>query len=551
MKKRLISIIASVCLIVCSVFTFVGCDLYHDNNSRYYKEVVAKVGDEEITRNEVLTMFNYYYYTNYYYYYGYSEDDVYEMVLEALIKNKIKVIEAKKIPELALTEEDKTRIWQSVFEYVDSQIDSIETEIRTTLGVEEEAEEEKSTTDYKTYSDEYVKTIPGQEAEEPITIKTKEEFLKDLTASVDKNVDYYKYLAYRKYLSQLKRSAEIYEKNPGTTEQIFDKELQRLYDYYEESRIVTKYNNYCKSKLNITNEQIEQKYIELLNTQKQNFDIGSNYNKTITSSSNEDLILYNKSSDHFYVQQILLKYADYNDDLRTSEYLKGLDSYSSSSSSSLENDFVKEYQEEREKYALGEGNLNMDYINPDTGHTNEDNDGNELTFTFAEFDGMIADLQAKYDSGLLSDSEFIKGFYKLKFEFSKDSNVTDLTKLSNQYGYCLSTNSADSNSYVTEFSDCAYETYNEFKNGNLKITRCITDFGVHYLLCTNTTTAGEKGLDYQYSPVTNETVGDYIYELLVTEALSNCISEVESSLYNKYQNSGLIEIKFDNYKDVL
>ena len=409
MKKRLISIVASVCLIVCSVFTFVGCDLYHDNNSRYYNEVVAKVGDEEITRNEVLTMFNYYYYTNNYYYYGYSEDDVYEMVLEALIKNKIKVIEAKKIPELALTEEDKTRIWQSVFEYVDSQIDSIETEIRTTLGVEEEAEEEESTTDYKTYSDEYVKTIPGQEAEEPITIKTKEEFLKDLTASVDKNVDYYKYLAYRKYLAQLKRSAEIYEKNPGTTEQIFDKELQRLYDYYEESRIVTKYNNYCKSKLNITNEQIEQKYTELLNTQKQNFDIGSNYNKTITSSSNEDLILYNKSSDHFYVQQILLKYADYNDDLRTSEYLKGLDSYSSSSSSSLENDFVKEYQEEREKYALGEGNLNMDYINPDTGHTNEDNDGNELTFTFAEFDGMIADLQAKYDSGLLSDSEYTFG----------------------------------------------------------------------------------------------------------------------------------------------
>ena len=550
MKKKIISILASICLMLCSVFTFVGCDLYHSNNNRFYKEAVAKVGDEVITRNEVLTMFNYYYYTNNYYYYGYSEDDVYEMVLEALIKNKIKIIEAKKLDELALTDEDKTRIWKSVFDYIDNQIESIETEIKKTLGVEEEDTEEEDNKTYTKYED-YKKTNPGESTEEPIEVKTKEQFLEEFNQSVNKETDYYKYLAYRKYLAQLKRSAEIYEKNPGTTEFLFNKELERLYKYYEESRIVTKYNNYCKAKLTITDEQIEQKYNELLNTQKQKFEIGNNYNKTITNSSNNDLIIYNKNGDHFYVQQILLKYADYSDDLRTSEYLKGLDSYSSGSSSSLENQFTEEYKRDREEYALGEGNLNMDFINRDTGHTNEDKDGNELKVTFAQFEAKLNELQRQYNENEITDKEFVKEFYKLKFEFSKDSNVTDLTKLSNQYGYCLSTDSSESNSFVTEFSDCAYETYNEYKNGKFVIKRCITDFGVHYLLCTGTTTAGQKGLNDTYSMVTDETIGDYIYETLVADAVKNCLSELESSLYNKYLNAGFIDVKYKNYKDVL
>ena len=300
MKKKIISILASICLMLCSVFTFVGCDLYHSNNNRFYKEAVAKVGDEVITRNEVITMFNYYYYTNNYYYYGYSEDDVYEMVLEALIKNKIKIIEAKKLDELALTDEDKTRIWKSVFDYIDNQIESIETEIRKTLGAEEEDTEEEDDKTYTKYED-YTKTIPGESTEDPIDVKTKEQFLEEFYQSVNKDTDYYKYLAYRKYLAQLKRSAEIYEKNPGSTDVLFNKELERLYKYYEESRIVTKYNNYCKAKINITDEQIEQKYNELLNTQKQKFEIGNNYNKTITNSSNKYIIrmatifMYNKS----------------------------------------------------------------------------------------------------------------------------------------------------------------------------------------------------------------------------------------------------------------
>ena len=544
MKKRFYSIMVSLCFLVLSCFTLTGCDLFHDNNKRYYDEAVALVNGEEITRNEVLTMFNYYYYTNGYYNYGYTEDAVYEMVMEALIKNKLMVIEARKIEALNLTDKDKTEIWEQVFNYIDEQLNTYEDEIRTLYNAPDRVVDEDKEETLYVFKENYERTDPSKIEESDVEVRTYEALKKEFDDSVKESVDYYRYLAYRKYVAELKRSADLYEKNPGTKEECLDREIERLYKYYEESFLVEKYTNYRKTQIVVSDDAILARYNELIKEQMQSFAMGSAYDKAVTNTKMTDLVLYHpEAGSYFTVQQILLKFADYDDEIKASAHLSTQKGYVAQKGDK-DGELIKQYLAYRDAYAYKtEGSLDMSYIDDET-HKMVSKEDSELTY--ATLDGIILGLN---ESGK-SNEDIAEEFFKLKYHYSKDGGVTDQTNLLNLMGYALPVDSTKDSGYVSEFNELAYELYNNF-DGNCKIGKVVTNYGVHYLMITGVLNKNVLGLEDTFSLVTKQKVKDFLYEQILTEELNNCSNRIGSELYNQYYAKGLIDIKFDKYEDVL
>ena len=558
MKKKMLSIFLSFCLIFTSLFTLSGCDLLHDNDKRYYDEAVAKVGDDIITRNEVLTMFNYYYYTMGYYQYGYSTEVVYQMVIEALVKNKIMVIEAQSIEECAINDADDFYIWEQVFKNVYAQIDENEDKIRALFGVEErEVSEEEKDENLVTF-EEYEKSKPNGEIKSAEICRTKAEWLQDLATSTDKATNYYRFLAYSRYISGLEKSADKYGKDEKTGAELLDQELNRLYEYYKESRYVEKYTAYMTNRITISEDEIQTEYQKALNKQLQEFTVSGAFGDKIVNTSNTDLVVYRQNGNYYTVQHILLQFSDYNTDLKASEYLYNLDNYVSSydSNQNLEQTFIDDFLKERENYAMNnEESLNMDYINPTTGKTNFDNDGNEVDYTLSDFDDMIFGIDGiytKYESGEITYEELAKEFFQLKFSFSKDGGVTDLTSITNLMGYVLPTSEAEGNSFVKEFADTCYDLYDQFTtDGSYGIQKVVTNFGVHYIMFTGVMGQGTLTLDDKFTLVSDQTVGEYFYENILKDKENSISADIGSVLYNQYYNSGLIEIFCETYEDCI
>ncbi len=575
MKKKLISIMLTFTMIITSAFIFSGCGILQNNNKRYYADAVAKVGDEVVTRNEVLTMFNYYYYSYGYYQYGYSEEQVYTMVLESLIKNKIIVQEARKLEECKLNDDDRAYIWEQVFENISSQIDSHEAEIKKIYGIEEDSEENNNSTETK--FTEYERATAESELAKAEVVKTKEEWLKSIQSEADEKTNKYRYLAYRKFVNELVKSAKMYDKNVGSEEEILEQEIDRLFKYYEESRLVAKYTALKTATLSVTDAEINDYYNELKRKQSQSFQASGAYESAITSTSSTELVVKRSASTkYFTVQHILLKFADYDDTIEVSTNVKGASQYLAQlpyftyqkGSGSIESQLEEEYLKARENYASEEGSLDLTYINSTTGKTNCDDDGNEKKLTkLSEFDVIINKIVDDYNNALSTYNESEKTeedkktlqnaertlaeeFFKLKFSYSKDSNVTDLTNLTNLIGYTFSQNKSDSNSYVAEFSETAYELYDEFKdNQTYGIKKVVTNFGVHYIMFTGEVKAEDLVLEDTFTMVRNQTVEDYIFDKLLSDKVTNKINDLTSLLYNEYKSNGDVEIICKTYEE--
>lgn len=581
MKKRICSILLMVCISFSCLFAFTGCSLFPENNKRYNAQVVAKVGDEEITRNDIATWFNYYYYTCYMYN-EYTEEQVYDMALNNLVKFKIIINEAKHNKDLKLTTADKNDIWRQVFEYVDGVVDDYESDIKKRYGLEvkEDEPKEEEPTIFTEYS--------RKEVEYIIDYDQSSKELNDKYVAPKKEDNYYRYLAYKKYLKELKKSYEANYDEKLTEEEAFNEELNRYYKYYEDQKYVQKYNDYCLSNIEIADEAIIDRYVQIINSQMQEFDSNESYLSKITGTSHEEFVLYNDEDYQcFSVQQIVLSFNDMrsvthnNGTVNASEYLFSLDGYvfDAEEKTELEKFRVDKYLELRDKYAY-EGNIDMTYIDPETGKTT-DEDGEKIVKTYADFEQELAAIINEYHAGDVEDEarirKFVQDFYKLKFSYSKDGGVTDLTNIFNKVGYVFPSDEDQMTaSWVSEFTNAAYEVYDDFKREGVYTTRTfVSNYGIHVLQFTGELNQGPvadktiAALKSQYvSKTVDQTVYDYIHDLLLSEMLSSSSNSayyfqsmlgenvsavlyerVSSILYNQYVTQEKIEIKFPTYED--
>lgn len=172
MKKLSALIICLLMIVTCGL---AGCATFSINKVKYYNEVLAKVGNTNITRFEVLNAYNSYGNSYFVQQQGKSESEAIESTLDLLIDREslyqYALTEAKYKP----TSSQVNSIVEEMFSSLDNQMNDYVSTAKKILNienVEEDVEEEKSETTYK-YED-YVYT-PRATLEEVRTYYTNAE----------------------------------------------------------------------------------------------------------------------------------------------------------------------------------------------------------------------------------------------------------------------------------------------------------------------------------------------------------------------------------------
>ena len=232
-----------ICLLMLITCGLAGCATFSIDKVKYYNEVVAKVGDKNITRYELLSAYNSYGKT----YFGSDEQEAINKTLDTIIERE--VLYQYGVENNALYKPNVYQVNEAVksmFDNLDEQMDDYIKQSKTILNIkieETETEDEKSDTayllkDYKYSPRAKVVNVDGvnkikytEQKEEEITeeyIDTM--YLEDHTkAGVIEEIK-------TKYLAHFKKSLEIEEKENATA--IYNQSLKLLssslmeYEYY-------------------------------------------------------------------------------------------------------------------------------------------------------------------------------------------------------------------------------------------------------------------------------------------------------------------------------
>ncbi len=547
MKKKFLAFLLTICVALGSLVGLTGCSLVSDSSSRYYDEVVAYVGDKTITREELLSYYsNYSYYT----YYGYTSEQVFDMVYSMLINQKAFLSEAEK--QVTLTITDENAIWESVRETINGYLDTYEDTVRTDLKAAARASEEAEDEELDVFA-EYVRSLPGGK----VTAKT--DTIVNSGFELPKKADnYYRYLAMNNYLSQLVKQAKIKGENLSS-EEAFDKELQRLYSAAKDSKYVELYQTKIKQGITISQQEIVDRYVQLLNTEIQSYAVADTYSTAVTTTSGDSLVLYHDAADnsYFYIQQILIPFSEQ----QTSD-MKAHIGYVASSESTYTGE-----QSDKDNFLAYRDSLaqqiEFEYV---------DSNGDTQTKTFSQ---VLTELQTIEDAYLASGKtetdarNMAKSYFEKKFYYSTDqvtnsdgevsATTRDLDSLWNLLGYVFDSSDRTKDSFMQEFSDKAYELYDNYiSNGEYGIDYCVTSYGVHFMLFAGLNKAGAVAeSNYaslaatKFTMVSDETIADYIYEIILEEKESSTVSDTVSSIKSALYQEAKINKIVKSYEDFI
>ncbi len=581
MKKFKLKFLSLVLCTFMLLSVFTGCSLFVSNKDYGKNDVVMTVGDEKITKDELSQLYYSFYSQNSSYFYYYDEDQIADIFYRSVVSNKITLQQAKKLRaegKIAITNDDYDDIWESVFDYFYSQVDSAEKSILKSKGATDDDLPERlqssssnSEKAYKLekYEWEEVK-IPevGEEGTEPNIENKIEElttsFIFKYNTSKDEENPIYENIseeektvrtqAYRQFVSSLILSAKSNNKN--TKESVVVKEeVQRVYKSYFESKLQEKYKNYINATSAdaenncYSDEIIAKKYLNLLNASTENNSVEDNYVEIISSTSNDTLILYHYKGKYtfFTVQHLLVAY-----DFDTIKELNKIEGYKT-----VRDKTYRDYYEQYRKAVIGgdEGILNMEtsYRN-DEGYIEKDADGNELKVTIAKIksefeaeaatrlqalnDAITADVDGKYASMTDKQIELERQrvrtllFNEYAWKYSDDTGSLTNDKLAGILGYTISSQENNHGSLVKDFANYAREMFNRVEKDEKKIGEefglAVTDYGVHCMIVTGEYTPKEvvsttgktaqeivSELKSTYvSNLSNQTLYEYIYDLV-------------------------------------
>ena len=135
MKKKIYSLIMGICLFFVGVFTFSGCSLMSDDSSKVNAVTVMKIGDTEVTKNDLINAFYTYYQNNSSYFAYYDEKTIEESfytwftvkTLVTELSNKALYNEETN-PQgyIYYTNDDADVVWGYVEDYFYSQVNAYE-----------------------------------------------------------------------------------------------------------------------------------------------------------------------------------------------------------------------------------------------------------------------------------------------------------------------------------------------------------------------------------------------------------------------------------------
>ncbi len=319
MKKKFIAIAALIMSLLIGTSAF-GCNLVTPNNERDLNQVVATVniGNEGLQTEKIYKQDMIMGYLNYGYNYaqqGYSQEQVFTMIIDNLINNRIIVQYAMQyMEENSLVENANEAKW-SLVRYLDEEesTDALYNTVKYMNDLIDSYEEDKEDLKQDTLTEE-VRTSPtdAQPAEDELQLSEKQEYIgKGIIKGLDSanNVtDADRYKAYNKVLAVLKANGLLGEN--VTTEIETSEYYEDLLKSQRENALIEKFENARKDvyRKEISFAALENKYVEMYEDQQNKYqDNLSAFTAALSSASAKSPIFYNETNGSYgYVYNLLL-----------------------------------------------------------------------------------------------------------------------------------------------------------------------------------------------------------------------------------------------------
>lgn len=347
-----ISVLA-LALCLCMIPMFAGCDLFVLNTAKYLSEPVASINNtKNITKEELL---------NAYSSYGYSQFDNGETATREGVESTLDLLVSRSLlvdyltdPErsgtdyVELTTKQTNDIWRSVYEYLNEQISTIEDTLRTDAGLpaddtssEDTAEEDTTYTAYEStyrlvsvngkYTLEKIIDDVTVENESIAPYDTTDEDLTEAQKAKDIYDNFRKYYwnytdskidpiyadnktsysddAMADFIDDLIR-AEDGKNLDKVTENVFMREVERVYKIYYENAVLTAFQENFESRVSITADMVITKYKELFEAQKEQYDANPDAYVTAKQDTSTTVYYEMNNSGWFRVTHLLVGYTD-------------------------------------------------------------------------------------------------------------------------------------------------------------------------------------------------------------------------------------------------
>ncbi len=568
MKKRFTGILLSFCLLCMGILT--GCSLVETDYNRYYNQVVATIEHRddsskrgEVTMMDLISAYESYGYT-YEQYYGYEREEAIRMTLELLENREITLIIAEEQFAInrdgtGLSDKEKTYLWQQVIDSLESNLETYYEEIVGSNTTEDTSEEitfdgYDKTADLIKNDDGSYTIINLNVEEEPLAnyrptvyrnFNNKEDRAIIFTSFRDNvlnsNQNYQK--AYINYLNTLLSSE--YGQNLSTNAvEVFEREIDRLYDVAYENYVLEKYsysNRNTEDESSITASKIVNLYVNKVKAGYTQYYIekDSNYDTNVQESLNEMYYFRTDSSatEFFTVANVLFMF----DEEQQTEYNR-ITALREESIASEENNIDPEYtaiEYNRDLNALYASIVPVirEYNGVTESYEEVEFKNENDRDTISEIhQKMASELQTAQNTGdvtIVGDkiNEFI-------YEYNED---TGMFNAENNYVIGIDSEGNAVSSFVDSFEETAVKLYDGGKAKTGDISEPIrSEYGIHILIytgacenlfpgITSTFNLSEKAIEKLYTTRVNVLVDKTYFDVLYDELYSDNFSQFEDA----------------------
>ena len=332
-------------VLILTVTIFSGCSLVTLNQQKYMSQVVASASNDsktyEVTMEEFLT-----YYSNYassYIQNGMTNAEATEEVINMILNRKMFVDYLKNYTDngqktYELTNVDINDCWTEVYNYIYEQLDSYEAEIYTDWGLTKEestTEEDNEEEEYagrEDYQHEYTivngqlqKVEEDNTSSEDVALNPnpfKQYFWQEsesnvvgfttagaIKTKITEFSDGIKEEEMKRFVKDLKSAESYKEFDNNTSWDVFERELQRVYEIQVDNKYIEKYEEIFNDNYVIKAEDVLSLYNDTIKSQIELYSKDTDaYNEAMKSDNTT--VYYHPTQGWFYVSHLLIGYDD-------------------------------------------------------------------------------------------------------------------------------------------------------------------------------------------------------------------------------------------------